>query len=231
VRFERLTRGHVVAAVAALVLLLVMAMDWYGSTAADEARDVSNSAQTRGAQAGEAGRALAEDAQRVIARDEKNAWQEQRTFDRFLLILLLASVLLPLFAAAHRAAGRRAEPPFTPSAIAAIVAALAALLLAYRIINEPGNDLTTTVKLGAPLGLLCLAAIGLGSASAFQGEADWAAMRRDASAPADGGGTDASRADNPAASRADDPAASRADDPARRRTDVPSAEPFDQTAS
>jgi drug/metabolite transporter (DMT)-like permease len=186
VRFERLTRGHVVAAVAALVLLLVMAMDWYGSHAADEAREVSKSAQTRGAQAGEAGRALQQDADRVIARDEKNAWQEQRSFDRFLLILLLACVFLPLFAAAHRAAGRRSEPPWTPSAIAAIVAAVAALLVAYRIINEPGNDLTTTVRIGAPLGLLCLAAIGLGSAWAFQGEANWAEMRRTATDPAPG---------------------------------------------
>lgn len=184
-RFERLTRGHVVAAVAALALLLVMAMDWYGSTAADEARDVAKSAQTRGAQAGEAGRALQEDADRVIARDEKNAWQEQRTFDRVLLGLLLACVFLPLFAAGHRAAGRRADPPFTPSAIAAIVAAFTALLVAYRIVNEPGNDVLTTVKLGAPLGLLCLAAIGMGSAWAFQGEADWAAMRRAATDPAE----------------------------------------------
>jgi drug/metabolite transporter (DMT)-like permease len=206
VRFERLTRGHVVAAVAALALLLVMAMDWYGSTAADEARDVTKSAQTRGAQAGEAGRALKEDAQRVIARDEKNAWQEQRSFDRFILICLLACVFLPLFAAGYRAAGKRSEPPFTPSAIAAMVAAFTALLVAYRIINEPGNDVTTTVKIGAPLGLLCLAAIGLGSASAFQGEADWAAMRRAAAAPPDGDNSDEPH-------------------------DTPSPEPFDQTAN
>ena len=208
-RFERLTRGHIVAAVAALVLLLVMAMDWYGSTAADEARDVAKSAQTRGAQAGEAGRALQEDADRVIARDEKNAWQEQRTFDRILLGLLLACVFLPLFAAGHRAAGRRAEPPFTPSAIAAVVAAFTALLVAFRIINEPGNDVLTTVKLGAPLGLLCLAAIGLGSAWAFQGEADWAAMRRAAAAPAD---------------------ERRDDEPAARSAAPPASQPFDQSA-
>jgi drug/metabolite transporter (DMT)-like permease len=206
VRFERLTRGHVVAAVAALVLLLVMAMDWYGSTAADEARDVTKSAQTHGAQAGEAGRALKEDAQRVIARDEKNAWQEQRSFDRFILILLLACVFLPLFAAAHRASGRRGEPPFTPSAIAAIVAAITALLVAYRIINEPGNDVTTTVKIGAPLGLLCLAAIGLGSAWAFQGEAEWAEVRRTAATPPESGNSD-------------------------EPPESPSEEPFDQTAN
>jgi drug/metabolite transporter (DMT)-like permease len=184
VRFERLTRGHVVAAVAALVLLLVMAMDWYGSHAADLAHDVANSVQTKGADAGEAGRAMHDDAERVIARDEKNAWQENGTLDRVLLAMLLASVFLPLYAAAHRAAGRRSNPPWTPSALAGIVAAATALLVAYRIINQPGNDLTTTVKIGAPLGLLCLAAIGLGSAWAFQREANFAEMQR-AAAEAD----------------------------------------------
>ena len=182
-RLERLTRGHIVAAVAALVLLLVMAMDWYGSHAADLAHQVNHSAQTAGPQAGEAGQALKQDADQVIARDEKNAWQEPRTVDRLLLAFLLLSVFLPLAAAAHRAAGRRAEPPWTLSLLAAISAAIAALLLAYRIVNEPGNDVTTTVKLGAPLGLVLLAIIGFGAVSAFQGEADWAEIRQKAGTP------------------------------------------------
>jgi drug/metabolite transporter (DMT)-like permease len=93
-------------------------------------------------------------------------------------------VFVPLYAAGYRAAGRRAEPPLTPSAIAAVISAAAALLVAYRIINEPGNDVTTTIKLGAPLGLVCLAVIGVASAHAFQGEADWAEMRRAATATA-----------------------------------------------
>jgi hypothetical protein len=179
VRLERLTRGHVVAAVAALVLLLVMAMDWYGSQAADLAHRINSSAATQGSQGGEA-QAVRQDADSVIARDEKNAWQEQASIDRVLLAFLLLSVFLPLFAAAHRAAGRRARPPWTPSAFAAIVAAIAALLVAFRILNQPGSDVTTTVKLGAPLGLVMLAIIGLGAASAFQGEANWAELRRQA---------------------------------------------------
>src|SRR3954468_10852814 len=117
-----------------------MAMDWYGSHAADLAHQVNSTANTSGAQAGEAGRALKADADQVIARDEKNAWQEGRTYDRFLLVLLLLSVALSLYAAAPRAAGRRAEPPWTPSGIAALTAAFTALLLAFRIVNEPGVD-------------------------------------------------------------------------------------------
>ena len=177
-RFERLARGHVVAAVAALALLLVMSMTWYGSHEADLAHQIGGSVNTTGADAGEAGRAVKQDADTIIARDEKNPWQETRAIDRVLLALLLVSVLMPLFAAAHRAAGRRSNPPWTPPAFAALVAAGTALLLAYRIVNEPGNDSVTTVKIGAPLGLVLLAAIGLGAASAFHGEANFAEMRR-----------------------------------------------------
>jgi drug/metabolite transporter (DMT)-like permease len=99
-----------------------------------------------------------------------------------ILAMLLASVFLPLYAAAHRAAGRRSNPPWTPSALAGLAAAATALLVAYRIINQPGNDLTTTLKIGAPLGLLCLAAIGLGCGWAFQSEANYAEMRAAAAA-------------------------------------------------
>jgi hypothetical protein len=185
VRFERLAPGHVVAAVAALVLLLVMAMDWYGSQAADLAHQIGDSAQTSGAEGGEVGRAVKQDADRVIARDEKNAWQEQDTLDRVLLAMLLLSVFLPLFAAAYRASGRRAKPPWTPSALAAVVAALTGALVAYRIVNQPGPDMTTTLKIGAPLGLIALVALGLGAVSALKGEEKWAEMRRAAAnAPA-----------------------------------------------
>src|SRR3954454_10366296 len=170
-----------------------MAMDWYGSQAADLAHQVGDSVE-RGAQAGEPGRAVKEDADRIIARDEKNAWQEKETLDRVLLALLLLSVATPLFAAAHRAAGRRARPPWTPSAFAAIIAAVTALLVAYRIINEPGTDATTTIKIGAPIGLLALVAIGLGAASAFQREVEWAEMRRSAAGSGATADSDASAA-------------------------------------
>src|SRR4051794_14250297 len=158
-----------------------MEMDWYGSHAADLAHQVANGVLTTGADAGETGRAVKRDADAVIARDEKNAWQENDTLDRILLALLLLSVILPLYAATRRAAGKRSEPPWTPSAFAGLIAAAAALVVAYRIVNQPGSDVTTTVKIGAPLGLLCLAAIGLGSAWALQGETGWSEMRRTAS--------------------------------------------------
>jgi hypothetical protein len=180
VRFERLARGHVVAAVAALVLLLVMAMDWYGTHEADQARQVANSVNTTGAEAGETGRAVKADAEEVIARDEKNAWQEARTIDRLLLFMLLLTIFLALFTAAYRAAGKRPQPPWTPSTFTALSAAVTALLLAYRILNQPGDNANTTVKIGAPLALVVLAIVGWGATSAFKGEAAWAELRQTA---------------------------------------------------
>lgn len=183
-RLERLARGHVVAAVAALALLLIMAMDWYGSHEADQARQIESTANTRGAEAGEVGRAVKQDAERVIARDEKNAWQTTATIDRVLLAFLLLTVFLPLAAATARAAGRRFQPPFTPSGAAMSTAVVAGLLVAYRIIEKPGADSLTTLKIGAPLALIAIALVGLGAADSFQKELDWAAMRRAARTPA-----------------------------------------------
>src|SRR5258707_11592268 len=101
-----------------------MAMDWYGSQEADRARQVESTATTSGAQAGEAGRAVKEDADRIIARDERNAWQTNGFIDGVLLALLLLTVFVPLVAAALRSEGRRYEPPWTPSAFAAVSAAV-----------------------------------------------------------------------------------------------------------
>ena len=52
-RLERLTRGHVLAAVAALALLLTMAMVWYGSKEADLAHQAEANALTTGGEGGE----------------------------------------------------------------------------------------------------------------------------------------------------------------------------------
>lgn len=179
-RLERLTRGHVLAAVAALALLLTMAMDWYGSREGDAAHQVLKTSNPRGAQGGEVGRALQSDAKAIVAREEKNAWQADALIDRILLGFLLLSVFLPLAAAGLRSEGRRFEPPWTLSSVAAAAATIAALLVAYRIIQEPGLDAETNIKLGVPLALVALAGVAFGSAEAFQKEVDWSTMRRTA---------------------------------------------------
>ena len=61
---------------------------------------------------------------------------------------------LALGAGYLRAAARRFEPPLTPSALAAVCACVTALLVAFRLIQEPGFDAATTVEAGAPLALV-----------------------------------------------------------------------------
>ena len=159
------------ALAAALVLLLVMAMDWYGSATGDEARRIESLTENpSGAEGGEIDRRLNEDAAFVAEREERNAWQADAVIDRVLLGLLLATILLTLATALARLAGARATKGIGPPGLASILALAAAALVSYRIIQEPGLDQATTVKPGAPLALLALAAIALGMASALRAD-------------------------------------------------------------
>src|SRR5688500_6983628 len=133
-----------------------MSFDWYGTDAGEEARQIERSANPRGATAGEVGRAVKEDAKIVAERNEATAWQANPFADRLILFVLLAAIALAIAAAWLRAANARFKPPFTPSALTAIVAMAAVLLLAARIIQKPDADPGATIKAGAPIGLLCL---------------------------------------------------------------------------
>lgn len=172
--FLRLTPGHVVAAVAALALLVFMAIDWYSTVQGESfRRDESLLGEEEfepGTQAFDAQQQLSEDAAIQAEEEEQNAWAAGGALDRLLLVLLIASVVLALTAAALRAAGRRYPPPLTPSAATAAVAALAALLVTVRIVQEGAGEVGGAVEPGAPLGLVAVGAIALGSVLASRAE-------------------------------------------------------------
>ncbi len=168
--FSRLLRADVVAALAAVVLLFVMALDWYSTVTGERARFRQEQAQPEGALAGEPARVQQEEAEIVAEGEERNAWQESGGIDRVILLGLLATFVLAIANAYIRAAGKRVEPPLTPSAITALVATLTALLLTYRTIQEPGFDNVNTVEAGAPLALIVLATIALAARSAMRTE-------------------------------------------------------------
>ena len=170
--FARLTRGDWVAAAAALVLLLVMAMDWYTTDAGVEARKDEHSIQPSGPATGEVAKAVDDRAKIAAEEAEKNAWQADPWPDRLILIALLATIVLALGAAWLRAADKRYEPPWTPSALATCVGLGAALLLAARIIQKPSADPGAVVKIGAPLGIVCVGLIVLGARTAWNAERD-----------------------------------------------------------
>ena len=162
--FARLSWGHWLAAGAALALLLIMAMDWYGTAFSDSLRRDEGLVSTEGQLSGETGRELAEQIPPAAELGERNAWQAYSGFDLPILLLLLAAVVSALAAAALFAAARLYEPAV--SAVPTVVGILAILAVSYRLIDEPGFDTVTTVRSGAPLGLLALGLLTLGAARA-----------------------------------------------------------------
>jgi hypothetical protein len=163
--------GHAIALIGALALLLVMAMDWYSSAQGDEARRIESITENpSGAESGEIDRRLNEEARFVAEGEEKNAWQADKLIDRILLGVLLASIVLAVLAAVTRAAGAKPTKGLGPTGLAALFACAGALLVAYRIIQEPGLDAGTNVKAGALLALIALALIALGSAYALRAD-------------------------------------------------------------
>ncbi len=166
----RLLVADIVALVAALGLLLTMALDWYSTTQGDEARRVEGLSEPRGVQGGEVVRELRERAAEEAEEAEDNAWQADAFVDRVILIALIVAIGAAVLAALARASGRRYDPPWTPSLVAAGAAAIAAVLVAYRVLQPPGIDDAASLKAGPPLALLCLAGLALGALWAWRAE-------------------------------------------------------------
>jgi hypothetical protein len=163
--------GHLVALVAAAALLLFMAMDWYSTKAGEEARRVEETAQkgADGTRAGEVRQEVAEQSRLFAEGQERNAWQAGGAIDRLILVVLLASAAFTFAAVLLGAAGRE-DLTGLAGGIAVGVTMLGAVLLVYRLLQEPGVDALNTVEIGAPLAILALGVmvlgIGLSTASA-----------------------------------------------------------------
>jgi len=175
--FERLRVADWVALVAAIALLFTMALDWYSTPQGREARRIEDLNQPRGALGGEVAREVQREARIAGEEAERNAWQADGGIDRIILIALLVTAGLAVASAFFRAAGRRFEPPWTPSGLTAVAAVLAAFLVAYRIVQEPGLDVASTVEAGAPLAAIVLGGLTLSSAFAMRAEEAGTAFR------------------------------------------------------
>jgi hypothetical protein len=186
VTFTRLRASQWVAFLAGLVLLFVTAMDWYSTTTGEEARRIEELSEPEGAAGGEVEREVEEDARVAAEGAEKNAWQVDAVIDRLILIGLLLTAALTVvaaFAAARvpergpweKAGSEAPEGTGSPggiglTALAGLAASITALLVIYRFFQEPGLDVSTTVKAGAPLALVALGAIALASAITLRSE-------------------------------------------------------------
>jgi len=177
VSFERLNRWDWVAVLAALALLFTMGVDWYSTVQGEEARRIERIEDPNAGASGQIGREVEQRAAERAEGSERNAVQPMAFVDAIILVLLFATVAFTVVAAVARATSRRFDPPATPSAAAAVTAAVAALLVAYRIVQQPGSDLATTVKVGVPLTLIALAVIGYASSRALKLEEEGTAFR------------------------------------------------------
>lgn len=162
--FGRLRLADWVVFVAALALLFTTAPDWYSTTRGEEARQIQKNA---GSGEGQAEREVERDAGALAESQERNAWQEDGTIDRIILIALLATSALGVFSAFWRAGGRGSDG-LGAFGLAGLMACVTALLVLYRIIQEPGFDELTTVKIGAPLALGVLGVIAFACATSVR---------------------------------------------------------------
>jgi hypothetical protein len=167
--FERLRISDWVVFVAALGLLFTTAAPvWYSTKAGDEARRVQQEAQPdEGQPSGQAEAEVEREADALADNAEKTAWEVDGTLDRIILICVLLTSVLGVLAGFWRASGRRARG-IGPYGLCGLVACITALLILYRIIQEPGLDELTTVKIGAPLALGVLGVYAFAAASSLR---------------------------------------------------------------
>lgn len=174
--FLRLTRGHLVAALAAFVLIAAMAVDWYSTDFGQEQRRIESiQGEPDENSPDQVTRQVLDETSTAAEEEEQNAWQASGVLDRLVLVLLVGAILLALAAAALRAADRRYAPPYTPSVLAAVTATLAALLIALRILQVGAIEVGGVVEIGAPLGLLAAGVLAFGAARAARAERNEAA--------------------------------------------------------
>jgi hypothetical protein len=162
--FARLRVADWVVFVAALALLFTTAPDWYSTTRGEEARQIQKNAA---GSPGQPEQEVERDAGALAEAQERNAWQEDGLIDRVILIALLATSALGVIAAFWRASGRETDG-LGPFGLAGLAACVSALLVLYRVIQEPGFDDLTTVKIGAPLALGVLGVMAFACATALR---------------------------------------------------------------
>jgi hypothetical protein len=175
--FERLRPWDWVALVAALALLFTMALDWWSTPMGQEARRIEQHNQPHGALGGDVAREVQEEARLAADKAERNAWQQDGGIDRVILVALLLTAGLGVSAAFFRAAGRRFEPPWTPSALTAVAAVITALLVGYRTLQQPGLDEATTVQAGIPVAVVVLGVLAFASGRGLRAEEAGNAVR------------------------------------------------------
>jgi len=155
--FGRLRTGELIAGIAGVLLLIVMFFSWYGI-----------------------GGSIGEFASAAGVDTSVNAW---KAFDWIDLILFVTAIVA-IGAAVLAATGRSVALPVAASVVVTVLGILVALLVLYRIINQPGPNEVVDVKFGAYLGFLVCLGIAAGG---FMAMADEGTSLGDAARQVQGG--------------------------------------------
>ena len=180
---KRLRTGELIAAIAALLLFIVMFLNWFGAPEVDTGvpgLDVEGSAEAAGVDT------------------SLNAWESFGFID----IVLLVTILVAIGLAVASATGRTVSLPVAASALTAGLGILSTLLILYRILDTPFE---LDREIFVFVGLVLAAAIAFGGwramqeeGTTFAGEADRLGDRTGGSGTATGpGGTTAGTGTTP----------------------------------
>jgi RsiW-degrading membrane proteinase PrsW (M82 family) len=137
----RLRDGEWIAGAGGLALLAAMFLHWYGVSSEPLDRALPAGAITF-----------------AIIGAEATAWQAFGVLDVVLALLALVPLALVFFQATRRSPAI----PVAFSVLTALAGALAALLILYRIVNQPGPNDVVEVEAGAWLGLLAALVVSAG---------------------------------------------------------------------
>jgi hypothetical protein len=98
-----------------------------------------------------------------------NAWDSMEIIRFILLIAVIAAVAFPLL----KASGNELDIPMPPNTIVTLLGGLSVLLILFRIIDPPGDDLVEIGRrLGVFLGLIAAVGITYGGYTAMQEEGE-----------------------------------------------------------
>jgi hypothetical protein len=141
--FSKLRTGELIAGVCGVLLLIVMFFAWYGIGGAQGTILSAADVDTN-----------------------FNAWQ---AFD-FIDLVLFVTAIVAIGAAVLAASGRSVALPVAASVVVTVLGIIVALLVLYRIINQPGDNAIIEVKFGAYLGFLVCLGIAVGGFLAMADE-------------------------------------------------------------
>jgi hypothetical protein len=133
--FSKLRTGELIAGISGVLLLIVMFFSWYGI-------------------GGAAGNILSA----ANVDTTVNAW---KAFD-FIDLVLFVTAVVAIGAAVLAASGRSVALPVAASVVVTVLGIVVALLVLYRILNQPGPNDVVDVKFGAYLGFLVCLGIAVG---------------------------------------------------------------------